>query len=88
MVPGHGEGRVELPQLPALIGPRGGVVYLAAAVKAPLKGGGVFADVVGQPGQPGLFLCAEGTGEGRRQLGRAGQVLQDRLFPAVLRYVG
>ena len=72
-----------------LLRPGGGVVRLWPALKPPLEGVAVFADVVEPRGKFGLTLRPEGGCEGTGQPGSAGEMVVDGLGAgAVLADVG
>ena len=83
---GYDEGSVELVQLPALIGPGGGVIhFLGGSPEPALKSLGIFPYIMGHPGQPPLFLRIKSGGKPGAELCRPGEMVQNALFPPVLR---
>ena len=88
VVPGHGEGGEGLLALPALHGPGSGMVDFWPALQPALESGGVFTEVVGQPGQLRLPLRAERPGKLGRQHGGPLQMGLNGLFAAIRGDVG
>ena len=65
MVSGRCKRRIGLSQPEAFKGPGCGVIHCRAVSQQTfLKRFGIFAQVMGQTGQPPLCRCAERTGEG------------------------
>ena len=76
---GDGEGNLRLPGPVRDFGPGCGMVDFRAAPQPLLERGAVFANIVQQTGQIGLFLPAKRTGKGLCQGGCAEQMVADAL---------
>ena len=88
VVPCNRNSSTKLVQLPALPCPGSGVVHMnICAVYPPLKNFRILPNIVGQPGQPSLLLCAKGRSELGAPLCCPGQVIQNGLFSVILRNV-
>ena len=68
-MPRGGKGRTILSQLTAFCGAGSSVIYmLLTALNPALERGGIFPQVVDQPGKPPLVLCTKGSGKFAAQL--------------------
>ena len=74
---GDGEGDLRLPGSVCDFGPGCGMVDFRPAPQPLLERGAVFADIVQQTGQIGLFLPAKRAGKGLCQGGCAEQMVAD-----------
>ena len=82
---GYGKGGKGLSHIVARKGSGGGVVHPWSAPESALKGVRILPNVMGQSGQPPLFLRTKSGGKPGAKLRCPGKVFQNALFPPVLR---
>ena len=88
MVSGDRKSSRQLLSFQTLESPGRGVIHFRPAMEPPLKGSGVFSDVVSHTGQMSLRLCVKSSCESGTQRRGAFEMFQNCLGPAVFCEMG